>query len=391
MADTPYGRQALASIDAPDPFGESLTVLAGKDKDAFTLIVDGLEIPVIAGRVVRRADAAVTHWTATIPFFEDDEDLYKALTPYTYPETSVYLGGQLICSGRLYVVAPSIRDEQLCELHGASYTAETVSTADPPYEQKNVTLEKRAKHLVGPLDLKVVYDSDDRVMPRATICPTQSIFHHLATLAAQYGILINDTPKGELHFIKAQDVALGEPVGTIEENKPPCEELSARFDGNKRFYSYRVLNSDPTCRHGRHKNVKVSIALDPMIPLNRQITIQMHDVPGGVLKSAAERARSKEMLKAIEFSTSVIGWYAPNDKLWRENTLITIKSKTLYVPDGYDFLIRAVEYHFDEKGTKATLELVPPQVYTGEPIDEPWADPLARKSANIDRLVSRAL
>jgi prophage tail gpP-like protein len=391
MADTPYGREALAAISAPDPFGESLTVLAGKDKDALTLIVDGLEIPVIAGRVIRRADAAVTQWSATIAFTEDDDELYKALIPYGYPEASVYLGGQLICSGRLYVVAPSIRDERLCELHGASFTAETVSTADPPYEQKNVTLEKRAKHLVESLGLKVVYDSDDRVIPRATICPTQSIFNHLATLGAQYGILINDTPKGELHFIKAQDIALGAPVGTIEEDRPPCEGLEARFDGNKRFYSYRVLNSDPTCRHGRHKNIKVSIVLDPTVPLNRQITIQMHDVPGGALKSAAERARSKEMIKAIEFRASVIGWYAPNDKLWRENTLVTVKSKTLFVPDGYDFLIRAVEYHFDEKGTKATLELVPPQVYTGEPIDEPWADPALRQSANIERLTSRAL
>ena len=52
---------------------------------------------------------------------------------------------------------------------------------------------------------------------------------------------------------------------------------------------------------------------------------------------------------------------------------MTLESPSLFVPDGFDFLIRSVEYLFSESGVTANLELVPPQVYSGEAITEPWA------------------
>ncbi len=52
--------------------------------------------------------------------------------------------------------------------------------------------------------------------------------------------------------------------------------------------------------------------------------------------------------------------------------MATLKSPSLFVPDGYDFLIRSVEFTFSQNGAVANLDLVPPQVFSGEPIKEPW-------------------
>jgi hypothetical protein len=45
----------------------------------------------------------------------------------------------------------------------------------------------------------------------------------------------------------------------------------------------------------------------------------------------------------------------------------------MFIPDGFTFLIKSVEYIFEPDGKKSVLNLVPPQVYTGEPLEEPWA------------------
>ena len=68
----------------------------------------------------------------------------------------------------------------------------------------------------------------------------------------------------------------------------------------------------------------------------------------------------------------VSSWYNKTGKSWEENTIVTVKSQTLEVPNGFDFLILAVEFAFETAGNTAVLSLVPPQAYTEQPIVEPW-------------------
>ena len=84
----------------------------------------------------------------------------------------------------------------------------------------------------------------------------------------------------------------------------------------------------------------------------------------------------------------VSSWYGPDGKLWRENTIVTVKSPTMFVPNGFDFLIRSVEYEFTTEGATAKLGLVPPQVFTGDPIDEPWATDAIRQENRIERALA---
>jgi prophage tail gpP-like protein len=386
-----------AASKSLDPFGENLPSMPGKDVDAFTIIVNDMEIPVMSGKAQRCADTAASGWTAVVAFTEDDDALAEALTPYKYPAAACYLGEKLVCKGRLYTVAPELTDDgRVCTLEGWSHTVDIVdSTSDAPYEAKNITLEQRARALVEPFGIKVIFDADDRPFKRVTIRPTEKIFDHLAHLAAQRGVLISSTEQGELKFMKAKDVfaALGQSVGTIEEALPPGMEFKARFDGRQRYNVYKALALSPGRKHKIKKNSKAETAEDAMVTLyatatkGRQLTFEVNELEGGEMADAAEWRRSKQMAEALTVSFPVSSWYAPNGALWKENTLVTVISKTMYVPDGFDFLIRSVEYDYDEKGTTAVLGLCPPQVFTGEPIDEPWATATARKTNLIDRLV----
>ena len=53
--------------------------------------------------------------------------------------------------------------------------------------------------------------------------------------------------------------------------------------------------------------------------------------------------------------------------------MVTVKSATMHIPDGYTFIIKAVEFKDEGGGKTAELSLVPFEVYSGEEFIDPWA------------------
>ncbi len=370
-----------------DLFADSLPVLPGKDKDDFTIIVDDLEIPVNSGRAFRAADTAATGWTAVVPFKNPDLLLSDALKPYGYQSAACYLGGELLIQGILYGTQPKLVEKELVNLlEGWSPTVDIIdSTAQAPYEAKNITLEKRARDLVEPLGIEVIFDvDDDEPFKRVTIGATEKIFSHLAKLASQRGVLITSTELGELKFTTATKT---KPIGTIEEGQAMAEIFSAKFDGRKRFNIYKALAQTPGRKRKSKKNSKFQIAKDDNVPKSRTLTFNADDTTTGGMKNAANWRRSKQLADALTMQIPVSSWYGPDDQLWKENKIVTVKSETLYMPDGFDLLIRSVEYEFKDKGTTAVLSVVPPQVYTGEKLAEPWASAELQALNLVDRVV----
>jgi prophage tail gpP-like protein len=364
----------------------SLPTIAGKDPDDFTLVVADREIPVKSGRAFRSADTAADGWTAVVNFDPDDPELMAILAPYSYKKADLYLGGTLIIRGAVYSIEPSLLDNsRTATLEGWSKPIDIVdSTSKAPYEAKNITLRQRALDLVSPLGIEVIFSViKDEPFDRVAIEPTETIFDHLAKLASQRGILITSTELGELKFTQA---ASGAPVGTIEETSGDGMEFTAKFDGRKRYNIYKAIAQTPGRKRKGGGNTKFQISKDEAIPKSRTLTFHCDETKSGEMKKAADWRRSKQVADALTIPLRVSSWYGPDGNLWKENTLLTVKSKTIFVPDGFDFLIRSVEYGFDENGTTADLSLIPPQVYTGETIDEPWASAESRQAGLIDRV-----
>jgi prophage tail gpP-like protein len=379
---------SIADVAELDLFGLLLPRLEGKDPDDFTIVVDDQEIPVISGRAVRAADTAADGWSAVTNFDPEDTDLASALIPYSYPASQCYLGGELLIDGFVYTVAPNLTEKtRTATIEGWSPTVDIIdSTSKPPYEAKNITLEQRARDLVEPLGIKVIFDvGTDEPFDRVTIGNTEKIFDHLAKLATQRGILITSTELGELKFTRA---ATGSPIGTIEESLPVGQKYNAKFDGRKRFNIYKAIAQTPARKSALKAASKIQVAKDPNVPKSRTLTFTTDETTEAGMKAAAEWKRSKQVADSLTIPFPVSTWYGPDDKLWKENTIVTVVSPAIFVPDGFDFLIRRVEYIFNDKGTTAVLSLVPPQVYTGLSLDEPWAPPSIRQKNLIERITA---
>lgn len=342
--------------------------IPGKEPDDFTLIADGLEIPVMSGRVIRTMDTPADGWTAQLAWFPgEDKEIDKRLLPFALPEAAVYLGGKLRINGILYGVNPGLKDDgSTKDLAGFSFTADAIdSTIMPPYEVNGLTLKQRADQLLAPIGIRAVFDTEvGAAFERMTAEPTDTIVGHLTKYAAQRGILISSTPSGDLLFLRANTD--GEPVGTLQEGRTPVTAWAATYDGRKIFNAYKAIGQTP----GQEANV--AVATDEDVPRARSLTFKSDDATTGDIQGAADWKRSKQLAEALGIQLPVDSWYAPNGELWEENTLVTVISETLDIPDGFTYLITKVEPEFQTGGTPAVITLVPPQVYTGEPVTRPW-------------------
>lgn len=341
---------------------------AGDDANRFRLIINGTPVDdLVSARIMRTIDYAIDGWTAVVPFDATNAARRELYRPYSYHECAVYLGGRLVHRGRLYNVTPKVDAAQgrQVTLEGWSFGADAVdSTTSPPFEQNNVGLERRARDLLDPLGIDVVWEAgEDKPFKRCTAEKTDTVFEHLHGLAKQRGVLISSTAQGRMWFLKPTTSA---PVATLHEGEYPFREMGATFDGRARFANYKCISTSP-------KKNKSATAVDPAIPSGRIRTFSADEGNDEDIQKAADWERSRAFGEALSIPFPVPSWYAPDGQLWQPNTLVTVHSDTLMVPNGVEFLIRSVENLYEREGASAVLNLVPPQIYTGEPIADLWA------------------
>lgn len=350
--------------------------ISGKDKDEMTIVIDGVELAIESGRVIRTMDTCADGWTASLSWDPDNSEMYDILRPTGYKRASVYLGNILVVDGLLYGQKFQLKsDRRSVDLTGWSYTADMIdSVIRPPYEQNKITLQDRAIELIEPLGIGINFEATDadEQFARVTCGPEEKIFDHLASLAEQRKVLISSTRRGDALFWRANTDT--KPVGTIEEDRPPYQSMEVNFNGRERFNVYTAIGQSPQKRGRKGKDKKlIGIAKDSAVPRTRFTAFNVTESTIGNIQNAADWKRSKQVATALNMTFPVDSWYSPENKLWEENTLVTVVSPSVYIKDGFDFLIRAVEYEFTGSGTTAILSLIPPQAYTGEEVDEPWA------------------
>ena len=348
--------------------------LPGSAPDSIRVVSEGIELPVTSARLIRTMDTAADAMTAMIPWTPGaDRQLDELLLPYRYPDIDVYLGGELIMSGRIYTVKRQVtQDGRVVEIEAFSTTVDLVQcTVRPPYEYRRIDLVQFAEVYCAPKGLRVEVDpviGDDVDMqangPTWTADPMETEFEFLDRIAGQYGLLISSTVTGDFLWTRAN--TSGRPVDTLDENETPLpEEYTATFDGTKRYSAYRAIHDD-------QEGGRVTVDTDPTVPGIRFLTFRADEQRPGNVASAARWRKNKTIADALTVPFPVSGWRDRQDRLWRENSIVTVISPTLSLPDGFDFLIKRVEYVYASDGVSAILQLVPPQVYTGEDVPEPW-------------------
>jgi prophage tail gpP-like protein len=390
------------------------------DRDKLKIILGTREIVVESATYIKTMDTGADACSAVMPWEPGRDSVIDKITaPYSYSNAQIYIGDELQSEMVLYDVTHKTTSSGTSkDLEMFSKIADIIdSTVRPPYEMNKVKLTDRCKQQCEPYGISVVVGddaaeelhkkrkvsqtigyraksitlstgevmyseyktipikksklvTDEKKFPRVKAEPTDTVWEHLAKLAAQRGLILSCTKYGDLLITTANENS--RIVGSIEEGQTSLSsEYQAIFSGRNRFNSYKAIVKSS----GSSRASKTQKAFDPVVQRPRLLTFNADDDIPGEAKSAAEWRKNKSAADAMSISFPVNSWYAPDNTLWQPNTRVIIKSKTIGTEKkGFTFLITRVEFKYSASGTSAILELKPPTVYTTGEIEEPWSE-----------------
>jgi prophage tail gpP-like protein len=351
--------------------------LVGKDRDEMTLVIENREIVVESSRLLKTMDTCAFAYTATMPWIPGlDPDIDDKTRPYGYQEAEIYIAGKSVMKGILYNVTHAKEETRIYKnLEIYSKTADVIdSSVRFPFEENNVDFYERCLSMMNStvsqrqFDIDVVIDDGVDVggkFARVSAEQTDNLFEHLRDLASQRGLLLSCTPGGDLLITRAKTGSA--PVGTITDITGIVEKYEAEFNGRERFKFYEAISSSSRSDRTKRK----SQASDLVVTRPRFLTFNAtQSLPGEGLNAALWR-RNKSAADALSIPLPTNTWYAPNGTLWDKNTTLNLQDEIIS-ENGFTFLINQVEFVYEENGTTANLQLIPPSLYTTGEIKEPW-------------------
>lgn len=336
----------------------------------FDFKIDGENVPVESARLIRTMDTAADGFSVDVVIsMEDQPELYEKIKPYRYTPVTISLDGELQFNGKLTKLFRSrSKTGIITTLSGFSNTFNFIdSHISKTYEFSGTQdLHTIATQLAKQTATVLEFETEPGgSFIGKTARRGQSAFEFLAPLARMRSQIMSCTPQGALLFNVANTT--GPTVGVIEEDNPNSllqKEFSVSFDGRKRFKTYKVINQSPA-------GATQAISSDDNIEQPRHRVIETGDVAGQA-QEIADFQKNRSIIESLTMPIPIVGWNAPDGSLLIPNTLIPIKSETMFIPDGFTFTIRQVEYIFEKNNKSSVISIIPPNAYTKNPIVEPW-------------------
>ncbi len=324
----------------------------------FNLQIAGEPVEVLGATLIRNMDHPSDFFRASIGLDRiNDPKLYNQLKAPNFTPATISLNGELQLTGNVTGRGRSKSDSGIAtDISGMSRTFNFIqSHLVPPYEYSLIDLKAVTEDIAKQTGTQVVFNADpggpfNRVAARRGQTGAQFI----APLAFKKSLVMSCDEQGALLF----DVANvdGVPVGVLDESTLSTvfvTEWSVNFEDTKRYRTYKATSSSP---FGNAQG----IATDTNINQPRHRVIEASDIKGTVVEHA-EYLKNTAFIADMSIPIPVSDWYAPNGKLWATNTLVTIKSETLFIPDGFTFMIRQVDFTFAKSEQRAVIHIIPPK------------------------------
>lgn len=326
-----------------------------------------------------------THSTVgfTAPFEVERKEFRETFRPFSFTPLEVKVGGDPLFSGTMVDVQPRVepgsRTVQISAYSKAAVLEDCNIPADhAPFEASGLSLRQIAERLALPFGVGVQLGVPDpsafkRLNTKSRTLDTklesdQKIQDFLGDLARQRGLVISDTPEGELLFWKS--VEPGHPVVRLEEGQPPLINVVPTL--NPQEY-YNEVTGFRLAKRGSAGS-KYTERLDRIAGgALRSLSFRIDDVEKADVPSAVKGHIGRMLAASVSYVVSLPTWRAPGGGLWAPNTTLILRAPSAFIFKDYELLIRDVVLKQDAGETTASLGLVLPGVFSGElPSTRPW-------------------
>lgn len=311
----------------------------------------------------------------TGPFDPTRQEMREAFEPLSFPQITVQIGDELILTGRVKDVSPSVDATQssVC-VTAYSIAHELTEICAPPellpLEFNSLDLKQIAQRLAGSaIGVVVQLDGSPGARFLRVRCqPDEDLHGFLAELALQRGFVMADTPSGDLLF--RSEGPTGSPVARLEGQ--PLGKVSAQFNPSQWFSHITGRACKRSGQQHGSKYTQLNKLYRSIFPRH---SCKIVGDTGSADVPRASKALVGRMVASVATYTveDLPTWRDPSGKLWTPNTTLTLTAPGAMIYKETELLIRAVKLYQRGDEEKATLELVLPGSFGGAfPQRLPW-------------------
>lgn len=372
-----YPGETIVIPDNPDDPTKSLEitetpedVLGEVNQDKVYVTVDGKTFGGWTDVEIQRAiDTAASGFSISAPYDPDRQELVDTFRPFAYNSCRVYIGNQLIITGTIELLNPSLGDDsRMLNIQGRSFPGALVdcSIDRDGWEFFGLTLGEIARKFCEPFGIAVSLIGPD-TPKQYELRPElgQQYYSFLQQVADAYGRLITDDAQGRL--VIQEFTPSSDPVASIVEGESLLAGASANYDGTQRFSKYMLMT-----QFAGVPDLNSSAS-------DRGVTVHRPFVRVGELaefediQQAAEWQRSRAFASSVDIQVQVRGW-RHNNRYWNRGDTVTAYIPSIGIRRESLFTIAGVTFRISpSEGRVAQLRLVLPETYTRQfPEVFPW-------------------
>lgn len=265
-------------------------------------------------------------------------------------------------------------------ISGRDRTGDLVDCSAPSKSWAGQSFLQVAQALCKPFEVSVRDEVPGRVAgirERAVTQPGESVFSILERFARQESVLLVSDGRGGLLLTRA---GLAGRSSTVLQQGRNIERASGT-QSHAELYSEIVIKSQMPgfAAEFSLNKAQPSGTVTRALAASRSSGVTRYRPLYLVAETYADAARCKQRAqweashreaRAHRVSVTVSGWREQDGTLWRPNRLVRLVSEWLRT--DADWLIAAVSYSLDERGSRTDLQLVHPDAFTELPeIPEP--------------------
>lgn len=325
-----------------------------------------------------------THSTCgfSAPFEVERTEFRETFRPFSFAPLAVTVNDQRLFTGTMIDVQPRLEsDSRTVQISAYAKAAVLEDCNIPanraPFEASGLSLRQIAERLADPFDVAVVLGVPDpaafkRVNTKTRTLDTklesdQKIQDFLSDLARQRGLVISDNVWGDLLFWKS--VEPGNPVARLEEGQPPILSVVPTLNPQAYYTEVTGFRLAKRGSAGSAYTQRDRLAGGVL----RSLSFKLDDIEKGDVPGAVAAHVGRMLANSVSYVVNVPTWRDPKGKLWAPNTTIILKAPSAFVFRDYEFLIRDVVFKKSVDSMTASLGLVLPGVFSGEPpATRPW-------------------
>lgn len=330
------------------------------------------------------------------PFEPDRQDFRITFQPFTFKTCELSVGGEKLFTGYIVPVDPQIEPNAKRVAVSAYGKPGVLEDCDPPasaypLEFSGLTLLEIARQICEPFGLTALMSDDvEDVQPfvatkarigprggrgkrgskfaRVALEPGDDAKGFLTTLAQQRGLVIRDTPDGDLIFVDSAN-ATG-PVANFTYGEAPLVSVKPSFKPQTYYSEITAFTPPRKGKDGWRFTVKNPFLTDVVRPHSFKVTDA--DGPDGAAAAVAKLGRM--FASMVSWELELPTWRTPDGALWEPNTTITLLAKEAMIFRPTELLIRSVTLRQNGDAESATLEVVLPGAFDGIVPDRlPWS------------------